>query len=38
MQIAYKILSAKLILNKQLILTVNMIMQHNHVALIKQHD
>lgn len=37
MQITNEILPAKLILNKQLILTVNMIMQHNYVALITQH-
>ena len=32
MQITNKILPAKLTLNKQHILTVNMIMQHNYVA------
>lgn len=37
MQITNKILPAKLILNKQLILTVNMIMQRAYVALITQH-
>lgn len=36
MQITNKILPAKLILNKQLILAVNMIMQHNDVAQITQ--
>lgn len=37
MQITNKILLAKLILNKQQILTVNMIMQCNYVAVITQH-
>ncbi len=37
MEITNKILPAKLILNKQLILTVNMIMQRNYVGLITQH-